>query len=326
MELTLAISDYDHTRDLVSGRVKPEGIQLQPLQFRVEEIFYRFTAYREWEISEMSLGKYCSLRAAGDETITAIPVFPSRVFRHSAFYVRRDGEIREPGDLAGRRIGVPEWAQTATVYARGLLSHEFGVPLREVQWFQAGVNQPGRKEQAAISLPEGVECTVVPDRSLDEMLVAGDLDAIVTALPPAGHGGPDAPLVRLFEDYEPVEAAYFKRTGIFPIMHILALRRDVLDRHPWVAMNLLKAFEEAKQRCLERLDAIVASAAPLPWLPARVEEARELLGADPWPYGLEANATTLEAFLEYCAEQGVTRRRLGLEELVAPSVGSQFRT
>jgi len=319
--LTLAISDYDHVRDLTSGKVRPEGIELTCLDLGVEEIFFRFTAFREWHVSELSLAKYCSLRASGDESLTAIPVFPSRVFRHSSFYVRRDAGIREPGDLAGRRIGVPEWAQTAGVFARGLLVHELGVSLSAVEWVQAGVNEPGRQEQVPLALPDGVACTIDSERSLNELLLAGEIDAAISAHPPDAFG--DA-VVRLFPEHEQLERDYYRRTGIFPIMHIVALRRDVFDEHPWVAMELLKAFETAKQRSIARLLEARASRFPLPWGQQRGAEAIELLGKL-WPYGIEPNRKTLEAFLGFCHEQGVCARLLTPEELVPAEVQQEFR-
>src|SRR4051794_31806955 len=175
--ITLAVNDYDHVRDLAV-----EGVQLTVVHHPVEEIFFRFTHYREWEVSELSLAKYSSLRAAGDESLIAIPVFTSRAFRHSAIFVRLGGPVGEPGAL--RRIGVPEWTQTATVYARGLLEHEFGVRLADVDWVQAGTNEPGRVEGVKVELPEGVTVTPMPERTLNDMLVAGDLDAIIAAHPP----------------------------------------------------------------------------------------------------------------------------------------------
>jgi 4,5-dihydroxyphthalate decarboxylase len=324
VQLTLAISDYDHVRDLTDGRVRPEGIELTALQLPVEEIFYRFTAFREWHLSEMSMAKYCSLVAAGDDTITAIPVFPSRVFRHSSFFVHRDSAIKEPADLVGRTVGVPEWAQTAGVYARGVLAHEYGVPLEQVRWVQAGVNQPGREEQAPLELPAGLELTVERDRSLNEMLIAGDIDAMISAHPPEGYEQADGPLVHLIPDFAERERDWYDRTGIFPIMHIVAMRRDAFDEHPWAAMEMLKAFEQAKQRSLARVAEITASRFPMPWSFVRTADDRETFG-ELWPYGIEKNRTTLDAFLGFCHEQGICRRRLAPEDLVPDEVQHAFR-
>jgi 4,5-dihydroxyphthalate decarboxylase len=324
LELTLAISDYDHVRDLVSGLVRPQGIELTCLQLPVEEIFFRFTAFREWHLSEMSMAKYSSLRAAGDDGITAIPVFPSRVFRHSSFFVRRDSDVREPEDLAGRRVGVPEWAQTAGVYARGVLMHEYGVGLDQVTWVQGGVNQPGRQEQAPLELPAGVEVTVDRERSLNDLLLAGELDAVISAHPPKDFRNGNGPIVHLMPDYVERERDWHARTGIFPIMHIIALRSDVFAEHPWAAMEMTKAFQTARDLSVARVGELTASRVPIPWSNVRAEEAREEFG-ELWPYGIESNRTTLDAFLGYCHEQGICSRRLAPEELVPAEVQTEFR-
>jgi 4,5-dihydroxyphthalate decarboxylase len=325
LELTLAINDYDHVRDLASGRVAVEGVDLRCLILSVEEIFFRFTAYREWDVSELSFAKYASLVASGDRSLTAIPVFPSRVFRHSAFYVRDDGSVGDPTQLAGRRVGVPEWVMTAGIWARGLLQHEYGVELRSVDWYQGGLNEPGREELVAPTLPEGVSLTTVADRTLEEMLLAGDIDAILAPRPPRGIADPEKGIVRLVRDYRRAEADYFRASGVFPIMHVVALRSELHERHPWVAMNLMTGFEEAKRRSLDRFDDASASRFPLPWSWDAAARSRELLGADPWPYGLEPNRTTLTAFLRYAFEQGVCARELEPEELFPETVARVHR-
>ncbi len=264
--LSLAISAYDHVRDLAAGEVRAQGIALNTLNFEVEEIFHRFTRYREWEVSEMSMGKYTSLVSQGETAIAAIPVFPSRVFRHSSLYVRRDGPVRAIEDLRGRRIGIPEWAQTAAVYTRGILVHEYGIPLDAVEWVQAGVGQPGRQEKVELKLPRGVRYAPRPDSSLDRLLLAGEIDAVMSAHAPPSFEAGDPRVVRLIPDYRPVEEAYFRKTGIYPIMHVIAVRRAVLERFPWVATNLLEAFEAAKRRSLARSLEITASRFPVPWI------------------------------------------------------------
>jgi 4,5-dihydroxyphthalate decarboxylase len=324
LRLTMAMSGYDHVRDLTAGAIRVEGAELSTLTLPLEEIFYRFLRYREWHVSELSLAKYVALRAGGDDSLQAIPVFPSRVCRHSSIFVRPDGP-REPARLAGARIGVPEWAQTAAVYTRSLLVHEWGIQLRDVNWVQAGVNQPGRQEKVQLHLPEGVTLSREPERSLDEMLHAGDLDAVFSAHPPASFERGDPGITRLFPDYEPVEREYVTRTGIFPIMHVVVIRSDVLERDPWVAQNLFTAFVAAKDASLARLSEMTASRFPLPWVPERLAEIRALIGPDPWPYGVEANRVTLDAFARYAHEQGVAARRLEPEELFAPQVLGHYR-
>ena len=325
LQLTYAASDYDHTRDLVSGKVRVEGIELNCLDLSIEETFFRFTKFREWDVSEMSMGKYVALVSQNDPGITAIPVFPSRVFRQSSVYIKRGGPIKRAEDLRGKRIGVPEWAQTAAVYSRGWLMHDIGIPLAEVKWVQAGVNQPGRVEKVELNLPKGVAIDRKPDRSLNDMLLKGEIEAALTAHAPEAfeHGHPD--IVRLYPNYREVEEAYYRKTGIFPIMHVIALKRPVFEQHRWMAMNLFRAFEAAKANSMARAQEITASRFPFAWHFEAVARARELFGEDFLPYGVEPNRRTLEAFTQYAHEQGVAMRRVAVEELFPAEVLSTFK-
>ncbi|HZU18798.1 MAG TPA: 4,5-dihydroxyphthalate decarboxylase [Candidatus Dormibacteraeota bacterium] len=325
LHLTLAVNAYDHVRDLVSGVVPVEGVDLTCLHFPVEEIFYRFARYREWDVSEFSLAKYAALRSRGDTSLVAIPVFPSRIFRHSAIFVREDGPVDDPRALAGGRIGIPEWTQTATVWVRGLLQHEYGIGLERVSWVQAGTNQPGRVEGIELRPPPGISLTSIPDRTLNDLLLGGELDAVIAAHPPSEFERGTGRLRRLFTDPQAVEEAYYRRTGIFPIMHVVALRSEVYRRHPWVAMNLLEAFEAAKRRSLERILDTNVPHLPVPWAVAAAERAQRIFGGDPWPYGIEPNLRALETFLGYALEQGVCAGPLEPEELFVPEVRTRFR-
>jgi len=325
VDLSIALSDYDHVRDLVCGDVDVEGVSLICMRLTVEEIFFRFTRFREWDVSELSMAKYCALRGAGDNSLIAIPVFPSRSFRHSAIYIRPDGPREDPGSLAGARIGFPEWTVTATVYARALLQHEFGVDLTGVRWVQGGTNEAGRIETLPVELPNGINVEPVVDRTLNEMLIAGDIDAIIAPHPPAGFTDGSGDVVRLFADYRAAEEDYYQRTGVFPIMHVLAIQRDVYERNRWIAMNLYSAFDEAKRRSQARAIDAKAPSFPVPWGPANAERAQALVGDDFWPYGVEPNRATLEAFAEYVHEQRVTTRKLHLDELFAPETLQTFR-
>jgi len=315
--LTLAINPYDHVRDLLSGEVRATGIDLVPLELPIEEIFYRFTKFREWQASEMSFGKVISLMSEEKPEIICVPVFLSRVFRHSAIYLPENSPIRKPKDLEGKRVGIPEWAQTAGIYVRGMLAHEYGVDLAKVQWFQAGVREPGRVEKVQLNLSKGTTITARPDRSLVDMLAKGDLDAVMSAR--------EVPGVRLFRDYRAAEAEYWKKTRIFPIMHVLALRRDVYERNRWLAMNLFQAFLEAKRRSMARVSEFGLSHLPLPWIPDHVRQWRDIAGEDFWPYGVEPNRPTLEAFLQYGYEQGVCKKPLKVEDLFAPETLQSFK-
>ena len=315
--LTLAINPYDHVRDLLSGEVRATGIDLVPLELPIEEIFYRFTKFREWQASEMSFGKVISLMSEDKPEIICVPVFLSRVFRHSAIYLPENSPIRKPKDLEGKRVGIPEWAQTAGIYVRGMLAHEYGVDLAKVQWIQAGVREPGRVEKVQLNLSKGVTITPRPDRTLVDMLAKGDLDAVMSAR--------EVPGVRLFKDYRTAEAEYWKKTRIFPVMHVLALRRDVYERNRWLAMNLFQAFLEAKRRSMARVSEFGLSHLPLPWVPDHVRQWREIAGEDFWPYGVEPNRPTLEAFLQYGYEQGVCKKRIKVEDLFAPETLQSFK-
>jgi 4,5-dihydroxyphthalate decarboxylase len=323
--LTLAIGEYDHVRDLFDGTVPVAGVDLNVLRLPVEEMFYRFLLQGEFDVSEVSFAKIVALAAQDDRQFVPLPVFPSRVFRHSSIYVHSDGGIRRPEDLAGKRVGVPEWAQTAAIYSRGLLAHEYGVDLGSIHWHQGGVNEPGRHEKVALELPAGFRLTVVADRSLSDMLLGGELEAVLSARPPAPIAAGDPRVRRLFADYRDVEVAYARKTGIFPIMHVVAIRREIYERDRWLAMNLFKAFDQAKVRSLARAADLTASFFPLPWLPDELRRARELFGSDPWPYGIGANRTTLDAFLRYAFEQGVCRRQLTAETLFPAELQSTFR-
>jgi len=325
LPLTLAISHYDHVTDLVTGRVTVEGVDLTCLGLQIEEIFFRTFNYLDFDAAEVSMAKYTSLVSQGNAPLVAIPVFPSRVPRHSSIYVRRDGPVKTPADLAGRKVGIPEWAQTAAVYSRGFLAHQYKVDLTSIQWVQAGVDQPGRMEKVQLKLPTGIKYASAPDKSLSGMLVSGEIDAAFSAHPPACYEQHHPNIKRLFEDYLELEQRYVKETGIFPIMHTVAIKREIVERNPWVAMNLYKAFEEAKRRSVERVLNCTSSVVPIPWGYELARRAQDIVGKELMPYGVEANRKTLEAFLQYAHEQGVTHRRLAPEDLFPPQVQKSFR-
>ena len=322
--LTLAISEYDHFRDFREGQVQAAGIEPLWLTLDIHEIFSRFAAGREWHVSEMSFAKFSAQVTAPGADIIGLPVFASRVFRISSFYVNKRAGIREAADLKGKRVGLPEWAQTAAVYSRGWLAHEAGVPLTSIEWVQAGTENAGRTEKVELNLPEGLKLTRKPDKSLNEMLVSGEIDAVMTASTPSSmqRGHPD--IGRLFPDYREREAAYFAKTRIYPIMHVIAMRKDVLEDNPWLARNLCLAFEESKDRSLQRLREGAISRYPVPWLPHYIETLEAQFGRDIYPFGIEANRPTLQAFLQYSFEQGIAKRLVEPEDIfpagIEPSV------
>ena len=325
LELSLAISDYDHTREVGTSRVPVEGIDVNMLDYEVEEIFYRFTLHRDFDVSEMSMAKFVAQVSGDRPDILGLPVFPSRVFRLSNIYVNTDSGIEKPEDLRGKRIGTPEWAQTASVYTRGWLTDHVGVPLQDVDWRQAGVNQPGRVEKVTLNLPEGVSLTPEPERSLGNMLATGDLDAAFSAHAPDIYNEGHPKIKRLFEDYQTAEEAYYQETKVFPIMHVIAIRKEILDANPWVAGNLFTAFQTARDRAVERMVEITASRVPLPWSTDAAAKYQALLGDDYFPYGIEPNRVTLEAFLKWTFEQGITQRHLEIEELFPASLLGEFK-
>jgi 4,5-dihydroxyphthalate decarboxylase len=325
LEITYAASDYEHTRDLTRGDIQAEGIDLRYLNLQIEETFFRFIKFREWDVSEMSFGKYIALKSQDDDTVTAIPVFPSRVFRQSSLFVLPDSGIRDASDLRGKKIGIPEWAQTASIYTRGWLVHNMGIPLQEIDWIQGGVNDAGRQEKVKLKLPDGVSYTPRPDKSLTQMLFDGEIDCIMSAHPPAPVEEGDDTIVHLYPNYQEVEEQYYKDTGIFPIMHVIAMRGDVFRENRWIAMNLLKAFTEAKDSAMFRVQEMTATRVPYAWCYEGAQKARKLFGDDFFPYGIEPNRTTLEAFLQYGFEQGVCQRKVEVEELFPEEVQAEFR-
>jgi 4,5-dihydroxyphthalate decarboxylase len=323
--LTLATGDYDHVRDLFDGTVRVEGVDLTILRYQVEEMFYRFMTQREWDVSEMSFAKCVALIASGDRSLVPIPVFVSRAFRHSSIYLRADSTLSKMEDLRGKRVGVPEWAQTAAVYTRGMLHHHYGVDLTSIDWVQAGVNMAGRKEKIPLDLPPGFKLKVEPERSLTDMLLAGELDAVMSARPPTPYTDNDGRIKRLVGDARTADLAYWRDTGIFPIMHVVVLRREVYEKHRWLAANLVSAFDAAKNRSLERASDVTLSMFPLPWLADYSQLSRSFMGDDFWPYGVDKNLATLQAFFDYAHEQGVAAKRLEPKDFFAPETLSKFK-
>jgi len=326
LQLTLAVCDYAHTREIAQGLVRADGISLTPLVFpSIEEITFRFTKHLEWDVSELSFGKYISLTSQGDAPMVAIPVFPSRTHRLSAIYVRSDSGIHSAKDLEGRKIGIPEWAQTAGIYVRGALAEHYGVDLGSIHWIQAGVDEPGRLEKVRLNLPDSFRYESRPDRTLSSMLESGEVDAIISARAPNTFSRPGSNVHRLFDQYKDEEARLFAATSIFPIMHLITIRRSVLEQHPWVAVNLFKAFDEAKTRCLNLLKDFTCARAPLPWMSWFADSMVSKFDGDPYPYGIEASRPTLEAFCRYAHEQGVTHKRMTIDDLFPPTVRASVR-
>ncbi|HEX3649334.1 MAG TPA: hypothetical protein VHV49_12970 [Pseudonocardiaceae bacterium] len=308
LRLSIATTDYDHFRDFRLGTVRAQGIEHIWSLLGHHEVFARFTANREWDVAELSIAKFAAQVTREHSDIIGLPVVCSRLFRLGAFYVNRNSGIRTAADLRGKRVGSPEWAHSAAVYMRGWLQDEAGVRLTDVEWYQAGANAAGREEKVELDLPEGVRLTRVADRSLSELLAAGDIDCAIIARPPTCflEGHPD--VVRLFPDYQDQELDSYQRTGVWPIMHIIAMRRQVLEADPWVARNLYNAFLESKQRSVERLLDPAVSRYPLPWLATYGRRMTDLFDGDPFPYGVEPNRRTVDQLLRYAHQQGIAHR------------------
>jgi 4,5-dihydroxyphthalate decarboxylase len=326
IRLTLACWDYDRTRALMDGTVAPDGIELVYLNQPVEETFFRMMRYREFDCSEMSLSSYVASLSTESPPFVAIPVFPSRFFRHSCIFVSSKSGIKKPEDLKGKRVGVPEYQMTAPVWIRGILSDDYGVKVTDVEHFSGGEEEPGRDEKLKINLPPEIRLrSIGSNQTLSRMLADGELDALVTARAPSTfHKEPDR-VKRLFPNYVEVEKEYYRRTKIFPPMHTVVIRRDVYASNPWVAQSLYKAFTEAKARAYALYNQTAALPAMVPWLVAELEETRREMGEDWWPYGVEANRKALETFLRYHHEQGLSKRRFQPEELFARETLASFK-
>jgi 4,5-dihydroxyphthalate decarboxylase len=316
--LTLACWDYDRTLPLANGDIRPEGADLTYLTLPVEETFFRMARYREFEVAELSLSSYV-ISLGQDAPFVAIPVFPSRAFRHNGIYVSAASGIQAPADLAGRLVGVPEYQVTAAVWIRGILAERHGVPVDSVRYRTGGLHEAGRTDKISHGAPPGVDIQPIPPgRTLAGMLADGEIDALYSPRTPRPFADGDPRVRRLFADPRDEEEKYYAATGIFPIMHVIVLRRDVYERWPWLAQSLYKAFEEARILTAARMAETAATRYMVPWLYADLERTHQLMGADFWTYGLAANQLTLRTFLRYSHEQGLASRHLDPAELFAP--------
>jgi 4,5-dihydroxyphthalate decarboxylase len=318
--LTIATTDYDHFRDFRLGLIRAEGIEVNWLTLGHHEIFSRFTFNREWDVSELSFAKFLAQVTRKDSDIIGLPVYASRLFRFASFYVNRKSGIKTIQDLRRKRVGVPEWAHTAAVYMRGWLMHEGGVALSEIEWVQAGTNEAGRVEKVELSLPKGVRVTSMAEKTLSGMIASGEIDCAIIARPPNSFREKHPDVVRLFPDYEALEQRYYQQTRVYPIMHVIAMRKSLLDPQPWIARNLCNAFEESKRRSLERILDPAVSRYPIPWLTSYALRMQQMFGGDPFPYGIESNRPTLELFLRYAHEQGIAHRLASPEEIFPPGI------
>ncbi|HEY4073119.1 MAG TPA: ABC transporter substrate-binding protein [Herbaspirillum sp.] len=325
LRLSLGCWNYDRTRSLMDGTIQPDGIDLNYLNMPVEETFFRMLRNREFDVAEMSLSSY-TVSLFRDSPFIAIPIFPSRFFRHSCIYVNADSGIKSPKDLIGKKIGNPEYQMTAPVWIRGVLSDEYGVPVDSVTYYTGGEEEPNRDEKLKLDLPSNIKVqSIGPTQTLASMLVTGEIDALYTARMPSTFHTGGGKVKRLFENFVPVEQEYYTRTGIFPIMHTLVIRRDIYEKNRWVAQSLYKAFAEAQQETYKDLYETAALKTMLPFLTAHVEETQRVMGKDFWPYGFKENEKTLSTFLRYHFEQGLSKTLLTPKDLFAPETLESFK-
>ncbi len=323
LNLSIATTDYDHFRDMRMGLVKAEGIELNWLTMGHHDCFARFTANREFDLSELSFAKFATQVTRKDSDIIGLPVVCSRLFRFSSFYVNKKSKIKSIKDLKGKKVGSPEWAHSAAVYMRGWMHNDMGVRLTDVHWVQAGANSAGREEKVELNLPKGVKLTRVKDKSLSQMLAAGEIDCTIIARPPTCFLENHPDVVRLFPDYLEMEEEYWEKTKVWPIMHIIAMRKQILDKNPWAARNLYNAFLESKRRSIERLLDPAVSRYPLAWLPTYARKMRDLFGGDPYPYGIDENRATWEQMALYTHQQGIAHRQFKPEEIFPKGLMTQ---
>ncbi len=315
LRLEVAMDDYLHTQALFDGRIAIDGLRLNHVRLPPPQIFARFLAGATWEVAEMSMGKLVALRSRGEADFIALPVFPHRVFRHAAFFVRADSELSVE-QLDGKRIGVPEWTLTAAIYARALLMHQYRIPINRVSWVQAGLDAPRRASPIG-ALPAGVTLYEARDATLPQLLLGGEIDVMIAPHAPAAASAGRKNFKLLFEDFAVRDTAYWRSTGIFPIMHAMVMRRQVETRRPGTAGALIRAFGDALNETMARLTDPAESATPVPFLAEHIRHLQQARSGELWHYGVEANRTTLTAFLDYCHEQGVSSRRLTIDELFA---------
>jgi 4,5-dihydroxyphthalate decarboxylase len=322
LKLTLACWDYDRTRPLIDGRVKPEGIDLDIQLLRPRQTFQRMLDDQEFHASELSLASYTALKGRGACPFVAIPVALSKIFRHSCIYVRSDAGINKPEDLKGKRVGTSQYSSTALMFMRGMLQHEYGVRDSDMHWFMGGLNTFTEQPLISLDLPERVKLDFLTgSQTLEGMFETGELDALLSIYIPQLFLNGSPRIGRLFPNFKQAEQDYYRKTHIFPIMHTIVVREDVHREHPWAAQSLYRAFSQAKDIAVNGLYDTDALHLALPWLLDHVEEAWRMFGKDFWSYGLEPNRPTFTAIGQYVYEQGLSPRVVTADELFPASVG-----
>jgi 4,5-dihydroxyphthalate decarboxylase len=327
LHITMAGGFYDRTRAILDGSVRPEGLTLSYVELPIEEVFWRVLRYGEFDVAECSLAYYLISRSHGiGHDYVAIPLFPSRCFRHGFVFVNRNSGITRPEELKGKVMGVPEYAMTAALWLRGLFQHDYGVPPEAMRWRVGGIEQPNRADRMAVGVAGEVDIAPIPpDKSLNGMLQTGEIDAMMSPRIPSAFRNKHRDVVRLFPDYHRDERAYYGRIGFVPIMHTVVIKRALYAREPWIAQSLLKAFRESTQRCIARMLDINALPYSLPWYLPAIEETLAVFGEDFWPEGLAANWKNVATLMQYAKEQGLITELMTAEELFAPNTLTEFR-
>ena len=324
LSLSVAVGPYDRTRALIDGSVQIDGVEPTCMTLPPEEIFFRALRHAEFDICELSMSSFTVKTAQGGGPYVGVPAFVSRMFRHTSIWVRTD-RIKKPEDLKGKRVGLPEYQLTANVWARAVLEEDYGVKPSDIHWIRGGIEDSDRPEKITISVPKDVRLDNAPaGKSISRLLADGEIDGFIAPRPPSlPRNTPNVGW--LFPDPAATASDYFKRTGIFPIMHLVGVRRTLVEQHPWLPGAVFKAFSQAKDKAIEMLTDPSASKATLPFLEERVAQARALMGDDFWPYGLEANRKTLEAFLRHHHAQGLSSRLVKPEELFHTGTLESFK-
>jgi 4,5-dihydroxyphthalate decarboxylase len=324
LNLSVAIGDYDRNRPLIDGAVRIDGVDPVFMKLVPEEIFFRAFRSRDFDVCELSLSSFTVKTAERNCPYVGVPAFVSRAFRHNSIYVRRD-RVKSPADLKGKRVGLPEYQLTACVWARIILEDDHGVKPSDMIWVRGGIEHPGRPEKITIKLPAGVRMEDAPEgTTISELLERGDIDAFIAPRVPSLAGRKSSNIGWLFADPIAAGKDYFKRTGIFPIMHLVGIRRELVDKQPWLPAAVFKAFQQAKAKCLEALEDTAASKVTLPFVEDELRAVRALMGEDFWSYGLPPNRTVLETFLRHHHAQGLSSRLVAPEELFHPATHESF--
>lgn len=324
LRLSVAMGDYDRTRALLDGRVQIDGVDPIYMTLSPEEMFFRALRSQDFDITELSFSSYLVKHSRGECPYIAVPVFLSRAFRHTSMYVRKD-RIKRPEDLKGCRIGIPEYQLTANVWARAILQDDYGVLPSDVTWVRGGIDTPGRPEKVKLQLPPDVRVEPAPEgRTISELLDSGEIEGFMAPRPPSAHVLKNKDVAWLFDDPTATAQDYFARTGVFPIMHIVGIRKTIAEAHPWLPGAVFKAFNQSKSHAIDQLSDTSATKVTMPFVEEMLKAARETLGEDYWSYGVQGNRRTLETFVRHHHGQGLSERLVSVEELFHPATYESY--